>query len=140
MPGRYSSAADGPLVVALSAAAPLAIVPLAIAPPSATPLSAGPLTAAPLAVPAYTAADMAAFHEFMANRATAPLVTNAPAPSEPTSPNSTIVYNIAAGATVNIHNRSRSQTPIPPESARDRRVVWKQKKRSLSLRILRLYN
>ena len=104
MPGRYSSAADGPLVVALSAAAPLAIVPLAIATPSATPLSAGPLTAAPLAVPAYTAADMAAFHEFMANRVTAPLVTNAPAPSEPTSPNSTIVYNIAAGATVNIHN------------------------------------
>ena len=35
-------------------------------------------------------------------------------------------------------DRSRSQTPIPPESARDRRVVWKQKKRSLSLRILRL--
>ena len=104
MPGRYSSAADGPLVVALSAAAPLAIVPLAIAPPSATPLFAGPLTAAPLAVPAYTTADIAAFHAFMANRVNAPLVTNAPAPSETTNPKTTIIYNIAAGAIVNISN------------------------------------
>ena len=99
MPGRYSSAAGAPLAIAVPASVPLAIAPLPIA-----PLSAAPLTATPLAVPAYTAADMAVFHEFMANRATVSLVTNAHVPSTATSPNSAAVYNIAAGATLNIIN------------------------------------
>jgi hypothetical protein len=86
------------------AAAPPAAAPLATAPLAIAPLTAAPLATLPAAVPAYTAADMAAFHEFLANRATAPLVSNAPVPSTATSPNSSIVYNIAAGATLNINH------------------------------------
>ena len=44
------------------------------------------------------------------------------------------------GSRISARDRSRSQTPIPTESARDRRVACKKKKRSLSLRLLRATN